>query len=258
MSEIHYTRSGSGKPLLLIHGLGGSSKSWQPVVSLLERHREVIAVDLPGFGTSPGCSQSTLRSLTQALTEFLISNDLQGIDVVGHSMGGRIAIELARGNHIGAMVLIGPAGFFKGWERHLTYTTLLLVRLLAKWFMPLLTSLNRSHTLRKIAFFQLSPNISVVSPAVVSQKIRDLSKSRSFEPLLTELCYRSQLLEGGTPLTQPLTFIWGKKDRICFPRQAPRAARQFPQAKLHLLENCGHFPHWDSPEKISRLILEAL
>lgn len=50
---------------------------------------------------------------------------------------------------------------------------------------------------------------------------------------------------------------WGRRDWVCLPRQAPRAARRFPDARVHWFERCGHFPHWDVPEETARLILDT-
>ena len=85
-SNMNYVRRGAGKPLLLIHGLGGS---W--------RSRKVIAVDLPGFGATPPLpGEVSIRTLSDTLTEFLVANELTGIDAVGNSMGARLVLELAR------------------------------------------------------------------------------------------------------------------------------------------------------------------
>ena len=69
---MHTIRRGAGKPILLIHGLGGSWKSWKPILDQLAAQREVIAVDLPGFGaTAPLLGEVSIRTLCDALTSFL-------------------------------------------------------------------------------------------------------------------------------------------------------------------------------------------
>ena len=70
--EIHHIRRGRGKPLLLIHGLGGSWRSWQTILDSLAAEREVIAVDLPGHGETPPLSgEVSIRALADSLTEFV-------------------------------------------------------------------------------------------------------------------------------------------------------------------------------------------
>jgi len=133
-SSMNYVRRGAGKPLLLIHGLGGSWREWGPILDDLSAEREVIAVDLPGFGaTPPLAGEVSIRTLSDAVTEFLITNELTGIDAVGSSMGARLVLELARrGGVLGAVVSLDPGGFWRGWERHAffasVYASVRLVR----------------------------------------------------------------------------------------------------------------------------------
>lgn len=69
--KMHHVRQGNGKPLLLLHGLGGSWRSWSPVLDSLAAEREVIAVDLPGFGaTAPLSGEVSIRTLADAVTDF--------------------------------------------------------------------------------------------------------------------------------------------------------------------------------------------
>ena len=84
---MKHIRRGKGKPLLLIHGLGGSWRSWNPILDSLAVEREVIAVDLPGFGDTPPLSgEVSIRTLADAVTGFVAANKLTGIDAVGSSM----------------------------------------------------------------------------------------------------------------------------------------------------------------------------
>jgi pimeloyl-ACP methyl ester carboxylesterase len=86
---MQYIRCGTGKPLLLIHGLGGHGQSWNPILADLASRREVIAVDLPGFGQTPRLAGVTsIRTLADETAAFLHAQGLSGIDAVGSSMGG--------------------------------------------------------------------------------------------------------------------------------------------------------------------------
>ncbi|MFD1730482.1 alpha/beta fold hydrolase [Deinococcus malanensis] len=95
--HFNVVRRGQGKPLLLIHGLGSSWRSWEPVLDVLSAQREVIALDLPGFGhTPPLPGKATFQRLADAVTDFLHQENLIGVDAVGSSMGARLVLELAR------------------------------------------------------------------------------------------------------------------------------------------------------------------
>lgn len=83
---MRFIRRGRGKPLLLIHGLGGSWRSWTPVLDALAAQRDVIAVDLPGHGaTPPLVHETSVYSLADAVTELIHAQRLEGVDVVGSS-----------------------------------------------------------------------------------------------------------------------------------------------------------------------------
>ena len=79
--KLHHLRSGSGKPLLLINGLGGSARSWSSIWTALVERRDLVAVDLPGFGdTPPLAGETSIRSLSDAVTSFIDAQGLRGID----------------------------------------------------------------------------------------------------------------------------------------------------------------------------------
>ena len=115
---IHHARRGHGKPLLLVHGLGSSHAAWGLVEPALAKHREVIALDLPGHGASPAEHDSgTFGGITRSLEAWLEREKLAGIDMVGSSMGARLVLEMARRGRSGAVVALDPGGFWRGWER---------------------------------------------------------------------------------------------------------------------------------------------
>lgn len=112
-APMHAVRRGSGKPLLLIHGLGSSWHNWDLVLPALSAQREVIAVDLPGFGETPPLSGDvTIATLTDAVVDFVKAEKLGDVGVVGSSMGARMVLELARRGHAGNIVALDPGGFW--------------------------------------------------------------------------------------------------------------------------------------------------
>ena len=95
--DLHFVRRGTGRPLLLIHGIGGSWRSWNTILDTLAAERDVIAVDLPGHGDTPKLPGiHSIGTLADAVTDFLVQHDLLGIDAVGSSMGARLVLEMAR------------------------------------------------------------------------------------------------------------------------------------------------------------------
>ncbi len=257
---INYVRRGHGKTLLLVHGLGSNWRSWQTILDPLATRRSVVAIDLPGFGKSPPLDgEVSIRTLADAVTQFLEEHDLTGTDAVGSSMGARLVLELARrGRVLGSVVSLGPGGFWAGWERQVFYSSLWLsiraVRAL-QFAMPGIVAHGWSRALLLAQFSARAPSLA---PSLVLEEMRSYATSSSFDPLLRDLVHGApQLGAAAGSLCKPLVIGWGRLDRVCLPRQAARAGELFPDARLHWFEGCGHFPHWDAPEETARLILES-
>jgi pimeloyl-ACP methyl ester carboxylesterase len=257
--EMKYLRSGSGKPLLLIHGLGGSAKSWSTIWSALAERRDLIAIDLPGFGDTPRLAgETSIRTLSDAVTSFIDAQGLRGVDVVGSSMGARLVLELARrGGVVGSVVSLDPGGFWRGWERHAFFSSIWLSIRAVRLLQPLMPAISRSKVARTMLLAQFSRRPWALDPAAVLAEMRAYAQATAFDELLYQLTYGEEQ-EGapGGSIEAPLVIGWGRNDRVCFANQAERAMALFPDARLHWFERCGHFPHWDAPQETVRLILD--
>ena len=257
--EMKYLRSGSGKPLLLIHGIGGSARSWSTIWPALAERRDVIAIDLPGFGDTPRLvGETSMRTLSDAVTSFIDAKGLRGIDVVGSSMGARLVLELARrGGVVGSVVSLDPGGFWRGWERHAFFSSIWLSIRAVRLLQPLMPAISRSKVARTMLLAQFSRRPWALPPDVVLDEMRAYARATAFDELLHDLAYGEEQ-EGapGGSIGAPFVIGWGRNDRVCFTNQAQRALALFPDARLHWFERCGHFPHWDSPQETLRLILD--
>ena len=258
--EMNYVRRGAGKPLLLIHGIGGSWRSWNTIIDDLALEREVIAVDLPGHGDTPKLAgETTIASLSDAVTEFLDENNLTGIDVVGSSMGARLVLELARrGGVVGSVVSLDPGGFWQGWQVPFFYHTVNLSVKLVRALQPVMPQISWSAIGRTLLLAQFSARPWRLSPEIVLDEMRSFAESPVFDELLYDLAYGEE--QKGAPknlIKKPLTIGWGKRDRVCLSSQSKLALEKFPDAQLFWFDHCGHFPQWDSPAETVRLILDS-
>lgn len=112
---LAYARVGSGEPLLLLHGIGHHRQAWDPVVDILAAERDVIAVDLPGFGESPALPDGLahdLPTMNAALSGLCETLDLDRPHVAGNSLGGLLALELGREKLVRSVTALSPAGFW--------------------------------------------------------------------------------------------------------------------------------------------------
>jgi pimeloyl-ACP methyl ester carboxylesterase len=258
--EMNYVRRGAGKPLLLLHGIGGSWRSWQTILDELAAERDVLAVDLPGFGDTPALTGPvTIGTLADAVTTFLLRHDLLGIDVVGSSMGARLVLELARrGGVVGAVVSLDPGGFWTGWQVPVFYHSVGMSVKLLKILRPVMPALTGNAVTRTMLLAQFSAHPWRVPAQAALDELRSYVKAPSFEELLTNLVYGAE--QQGAPrhsIAAPLVIGWGRQDRVCWTSQSKQALEKFPDARLYWFEQCGHMPQWDQPAETIRLILAA-
>ena len=115
--SLAHVRRGSGPPLVLIHGIGSQWQMWKPVLDRVSREREVVALDLPGFGDSEEYrARPTVEALASAVAEFLDGIGLGGAHVAGNSLGGGVALAMARAGTARSACLVSPAGFINDRE----------------------------------------------------------------------------------------------------------------------------------------------
>jgi len=255
---LHHVRRGTGSPLLLVHGLGAGLRSWDPIVDQLARQREVIAVDLPGFGaTPPLAGEVSIATLSDAVQDFIGEQGLEGVSTVGQSMGARIVLELARRGVGGDTVSLDPGGFWSDGELRIFGATLRPSIALVRVLRGALPFLLGNPVGRTLLLAQLSARPWALSRDTVLPDVRGLVDSPSVGAALDALT-KGPKQQGAPAGTVPgrVTIGWGRRDLVTLPRQAPRALELFPDATLHWFEKCGHFPQWDAPDEAARLILD--
>jgi pimeloyl-ACP methyl ester carboxylesterase len=254
---IQHTRSGQGKPLLLVHGLGGTRRSWDPILPALAQAREVIALDLPGHGQiREEVDSGTFDGLARSLDNWLRREGLVGVDMVGSSMGARLVLEIVRRGHAGTVVALDPGGFWQGWERTFFEATIAASIRLVRALGPAIPVITRNVAGRTALMAQLSAKPWALDPALIAQELKSFANTRTFDALVKDLA-NGAMQQGTSDTPAPVLIGWGRKDRLCLPRQAARAMAAFPDARLHWFDNCGHFPMWDQPKETVRVILDA-
>lgn len=254
---LHHVRRGRGRPLLLVHGLGAGWRSWAPVIDGLAARREVIAVDLPGFGeTPPLAGEVSIATLTDSVAGFIREQGLDRVATAGQSMGGRMVLELARRGIGGDTVALDPGGFWSDRELAIFGVTLRSSIALVRALRRALPTLLGNPVGRTALLAQFSARPWALSPDTVLPDVRGLADAPATGAAMDALTKGPKQL--GTPAgTTPgrVTLGWGRRDLVTIPSQAPRAVQAFPDAELHWFSRCGHFPQWDAPEAAIRLIL---
>ena len=255
---LNVVRKGRGRPLLLVHGLGGSWRSWSPILAALASHREVIAIDLPGHGGSPAEADSgTFAGLAASLERFIVAEEMENVAAVGSSMGARLVLEMARRGRVGAVVALDPGGFWRGWERPFFGATMGASIKLVRALAPALPTICRTAIGRTALLAQLSAKPWALNSDLVAAELKSFAATQTFDALVHDLSTGPEQTGPAAPTSGPVTIGWGRQDRLCLPGQAKRAMAAFPGAAMHWFEHSGHFPMWDQPEETVRLILDA-
>lgn len=256
-SPLNFSRQGTGKPLLLLHGLGGNLASWGAIAAHLERTNEVIAVDLPGHGASPVLPGSgTFAGVADGVADFIRDQNLQDVATVGLSLGGRVALEMARRGLVGATVALAPGGFWNDKERRYLKASLLAGGRLSRLTRRSLPFLTRFKAGRAALLAQISAKPGKVPPETALRELQSFAMTSTFNDLVRDLA-EGPAQEGTDSTPGPVTIVWGRKDRLLLPRQAEQAKAAFSAAQLHWVEGCGHYIPWDAPEETLRLIRQG-
>ena len=250
-------RSGAGEPLVLLHGLGSSSVSWKPVLPALSARHDVLAIDLPGFGESPSVPSEvrpTPTVLADAVERALTAADVDAAHLCGNSLGGWVALELARRGLAQSVVAISPAGFWLDRERRFTNASLKLAHRQARLLRPVARPAMALPPLRFAMFGQVRRRPRRLPPEDAAHDLRMIAKVPDF-PRTRQTTLDGRRVDGLEDIRCPVLVLWGTEDLLLPPRQAHRAARAIPGAELRMLQGLGHIPMSDEPQTVAETIL---
>lgn len=217
----------------------------------------MIALDLPGHGQSPAEADSgTFDGLARSVEAWLVAENLEGVDMVGSSMGARLVLEIARRGRAGAVVALDPGGFWQGWERPFFQTTITASITVVRAIKPALPAITNTVAGRTALMLQLSAKPWALDPSLVLNELRSFAGTSTFNSLVKDLA-SGPMQEDPAAADAPVVIGWGRKDRLCLPEQASRAMAAFPQAEMHWFAQSGHFSMWDQPMETIQVILDA-
>jgi pimeloyl-ACP methyl ester carboxylesterase len=255
---LNHVRLGAGPPLVLVHGLGSWWRVWTPQLGALAAERDVVALDLPGFGRTPALPDGeapTTERLSRSVAELIEELGLERPHVAGFSLGGGIALELGRMGVARSVTALCPIGFWSkrehAYERKLFQVSVGAARRdpeRALW-------LTKYAVTRTLAGLHLSGRPWRIPASEARAGTENLIACPGFWPTLdAHLDYHFHDPE---EIRVPVTVAWGDRDFTLLSRQRFRAQRALPEARHVTLRRCGHVPHWDDPEAVTRVLLEG-
>lgn len=264
MSEISPAlyRVGSGEPLVLLHGFTGAWHHWRPLLDGLSARYEVIAPSLAGHDGGKPLPEGTAMSFvssTDLLEEHLDELGLGTVHVVGNSMGGALALELAKRGRARSVVALAPAG---GWSPG-DGEALRLARFFARQLRLTRASASRMESivrrpkLRRLAFRDVMRRGDLVGPSEALQLTKSSLRCTVATLAIDALRTDSTGLSLGDldRIACPVLLATPQFDRVLpGERHAPRYKREIPNVEAIELAGCGHVPMWDDTALVLRTI----
>jgi pimeloyl-ACP methyl ester carboxylesterase len=253
-AQLDHHRGGSGEPLVLIHGIGHTWRGWKPMLPELERRFDVLAVDLPGHGHSeplPPGTESTPEALADAVERQMLGAGFDTAHVAGNSLGGWIALELARRGRARTVTAISPAGLQHAREKQWGAGILRGMRWLARTAPAPEAALRNPVTRCLLA----GPSVARpwrYDPDLLIEATELFGSNPGFPATLPHIIDAQP--RGLTTLDVPVLILWGNLDVILLPRQGRRFERLIPGAELRYIRRIGHTPMSDAPELLAEAI----
>jgi len=253
---VTYAEAGSGPVLLLIHGIGGTFQNWEAVADPLARHHTIVAPDLPGHGSSgPGSGDYSIGAFAAGLRDLLIALGHERATLVGHSLGGGIAMQLAYQfpELAERLVLVSSGGLGPEVSLLLRAAALpgadLLIAATARTASRAGAALGRG-----LAAVGLRPNtdVAVVARGYVSLADRD-RRTAFLSTLRSVISTRGQSVDARDRLYlaegMPVLIMWGARDPIIPVGHGERAHEAIPGSRLEIFDGVGHLPQLEAPSR---------
>ena len=240
------------EPLLLIHGLGASVRVWDPIVPLLREEREVVVLDMPGFGEAPGLPEEvppTAANLAAALRATCVERGIERPHVAGNSLGSWVGLEMGREGWAASVTALSPAGLWRAPLGPRSRDT----RAVARRWRPLVSLALRSRRAREAMLATFAAHPERIPLAAGRELVLGWIDSNGYDGANREM--RTHVFDpAGYPEEVPVTIAWGECDRLVGP---PKPERRPAGARFLVLPGVGHTPTWDDPELVARTLLEG-
>lgn len=244
-------------PIIFIHGFVSSVSTFQPIFPLLSDHFSIIAIDLPGFGNSEKCTSFvyTYENYGRLVAACMDYFQLEQTSLVGHSMGGQVALNTAKlvPERINKLVLLASSGYLakaKSWQRYASYlpfSDLVARRVVHKKSVP--------DYLKNVLH-----DTSFITNELAEAYGRPLQEKNFYKALIRLLRYREGDLskEQLKQINKPALLIWGTQDRVVPVQIGVQLTEDLPDARLITYEQTGHLLTVEKSKAVSGNILSFL
>lgn len=257
---IHYVEAGQGEPLLLVHGFFAWSFTWRKNMAALGVQFRTTAIDLRGFGLSQRGARLRYGLDDQAdlLAAFLEARGQGRVALIGHSMGGEVALRFALRypDRVKGLVLVAPSALVqrqRRWEERYLVPLPVLGPLALR-----LSVLNRRFAARSVREAYYRPNL--VTPEEIAGYLHPASvpgSARSLAAILQQVDFGAAAGRLGE-VRQPTLIIWGENDPWVPVAHAHRLRQLLPNSELVTFPDCGHVPPEEQPDRFHQVVIPFL
>ena len=251
--RLHFKDFGSGPPLVILHGLFGSSDNWLGVAPKLAEHFRVFVLDLRNHGQSPHSARMNYGLMAGDLVEFLDAEGFEKAHVMGHSMGGKVAMQFALSHpaRVQKLIVVDMAPrLYEGSHQKIIAALLAL----------------------DLQLFQTRQQIEdVLAPAIPSQVVRRFLLKNLGRDATGKFFWKINLngvaenypilgeaISAQNPFTNPVLFLRGGKSDFVRATDEPEIRRLFPRAHIETIAASGHWVHADKPAEFAGAVLKFL
>ncbi len=251
--QLHYESYGEGYPLIILHGLFGSLENWRTLSRLFSRCYRVLALDQRNHGESPHSDEFDYAVLAQDVREFMDQQHLASAYVLGHSMGGKTAMELAltHPDRVDKLVVvdIAPRAYPRGHDAI---------------FDALLSLRPPAFQRRKDVDAALAKKLA--DPALRQFLLKNLARQTNgtfewrigLDEIHRHYGKIAQAVDAGRPFAKPTLFIRGARSEYIRDRDREAIRRLFPYSRLVTVPGVGHWIHVEARRRFARIVLTFL
>jgi len=259
---LNYEIRGSGKiTLIFLHGFAASLRNWDDVIkNLPENIFTSYLVDLKGSGLSskPRDSHYSIKDNTELIIKFIKHNNLKNYTIIGHSMGGAIALfsylSLADDPQFKPkkLILLDPAAYKTEIPFFVQYLRIPILS--APLYYLTSPEYKSEYTLRRLVYDQKKINPEIINRYAIF--MHEAGYGYALMQTAAEIIPDNieQYVSRYRSITSPVLVIWGKEDPAIPLSSGQRLVNDLPNAKLHVIEKCGHNAHEEYPEEVAELI----
>ncbi|RXI98380.1 alpha/beta hydrolase [Anaerobacillus alkaliphilus] len=241
-------------PIFLIHGFASSTYTFNRLLPLLERNFSIIAIDLPGFGRSEKSKSFhySFANYAKLIGECINYFNLNKVTIVGHSMGGQIALYVAKAipEKINKLILLGSSGYLQKAKKSLICCS----------YVPFFCHFVKWYVLKKDVkeyLHNVFYNKSLITKQHIDEFAKPLAEKDFYSSLVRLLRYREGDLtsEELREINLPVLLIWGKEDRVVPVHVGNKLVEDLPNATLVTYKEAGHLITEERPTEVFQQIL---